>query len=110
MPDTDRARRTTLLTPESGTGTWTIDPDASSAEFRVRGMFGHQVRGAVPVTGGNVAVTGSPAVPTTIEARLDPASVRTGNDRRDEHLRSADLFDTAAHPEWSFVAESVQEA
>jgi polyisoprenoid-binding protein YceI len=45
-----------------------------------------------------------PAIELTIEA----ASVRTGNRRRDKHLRSADFFDAEKHPRVRFISDSVR--
>ncbi|HOD67749.1 MAG TPA: YceI family protein, partial [candidate division Zixibacteria bacterium] len=35
------------------------------------------------------------------------ASINTDNDKRDEHLRSADFFDAATYPELTFVSKKV---
>ena len=42
--------------------------------------------------------------------RIDVASVNTGNERRDEHLRSGDFFEADAHPYITFESTRVWEA
>jgi polyisoprenoid-binding protein YceI len=41
---------------------------------------------------------------------IGAASVRTGEDQRDAHLRSGDFFDTDTHPQWTFSSTSVERA
>jgi YceI-like domain len=41
-----------------------------------------------------------------IELTIDATSLETGNRRRDQHLRSADFFDTERHPYVRFVSDS----
>ena len=41
-----------------------------------------------------------------LELTIDASSLNTGNDKRDEHLRSADFFDTERHPTVRFVSSS----
>ena len=45
-----------------------------------------------------------------MELTINAASLDTGNRRRDEHLRSADFFDTERHPEVHFVSSQVSDA
>ena len=45
-----------------------------------------------------------------VEVRIDVASVNTGNAERDQHLRTADFFDTDTHPEMTFRSTSVRMA
>jgi polyisoprenoid-binding protein YceI len=49
---------------------------------------------------GTLDLAASPAIELVIEAD----SVDTGNAKRDEHLRSADFFDAAEHPQVRFEA------
>jgi len=93
---------------ETTDGSWTIDTETSRAEFRVRGVFGHWVRGTIPIRDATVRAASPGTRPRSIEARLDPAGVSTGNDKRDQHLRSADFFDVASQPEWRFVSGSIR--
>jgi polyisoprenoid-binding protein YceI len=43
---------------------------------------------------------------STVEVTIDMASVDSGSDARDEHLRSADFFDAARHPAATFVGRA----
>jgi len=45
-----------------------------------------------------------------VEARIAVASVSTGNERRDQHLRTADFFAADEHPHITFLSESVTDA
>jgi polyisoprenoid-binding protein YceI len=84
-------------------GNWTLDPARSQVQLHTRhtwllpltGEF-HQVSGA-----GSVGADGAVAGTLTVAA----ASVNTKNQRRDTHLRSADFFDVAAHPDITFTLE-----
>jgi polyisoprenoid-binding protein YceI len=93
---------TQTAAPAAVTTTWKLDPQHSSAEFAVRHMMITTVRGKMPVK--SAILTGDPSDPTTarVEAVLDPAGIDTGSPDRDNHLRSADFFDVAAHPEIVF--------
>jgi polyisoprenoid-binding protein YceI len=42
-----------------------------------------------------------------IELTIDAASVDTGNAARDKHLRSADFFDVAEHPQVRFTSKHI---
>lgn len=89
---------------ELATGTWIIDPDRSSVEFRVPLLFGviGTVRGGFTRYRGTLDLGARPAIELTIEAE----SIDTGNARRDAHLRSEVFFDAEEHPEVRFESES----
>lgn len=42
-----------------------------------------------------------------LSGEIDVASINTNIDKRDEHLRSADLFDAAKYPKITFVLDKV---
>ncbi|EST34363.1 YceI family protein [Streptomyces roseochromogenus] len=84
------------------TGTWQLDPTASTVGLRHKTMWGLvTVKGAfTTVTGtGEVRPDGS-AIGTVT---LDAASLDTKHAKRDTHLRSADFFDADNHPEITFA-------
>ena len=83
---------------------WRIDPERSSVEFHVRNLYGLQtVKGRFDRYDGTIDFDAEPSIELTIEAD----SLNTNNARRDEHLRSADFFDTANHPAVRFVSDQV---
>lgn len=97
---------TALKTTELAAGTWAIDPIHSSIGFAVRHLMVSKVRGAFEKFGGaiTIAADGTPAV----EAEIDVASVHTGNEQRDVHLRTADFFDVENHPTATFRSTTVE--
>ncbi len=87
------------------TGTWAIDPIHSSISFSVRHLVVSKVRGTFGAFSGavTVAADGTPSV----TAEIDVASVYTGNEQRDAHLRAADFFDVEKFPTATFTSTSV---
>jgi polyisoprenoid-binding protein YceI len=85
-------------------GTWILDPDRSSVEFRAPLLYGviGSVKGGFGTYRGTLDLDARPAVELTIDA----ASIDTGNAKRDAHLRSADFFAAEEHPEVRFESES----
>jgi len=84
---------------------WTIDPVHSSAHFRIQHMGAGMVYGRFNALSGSFTTGGDGAVEFTVDA----ASVDTGNDGRDKHLRSPDFFDVAQFPQMTFVAKSFRQ-
>jgi polyisoprenoid-binding protein YceI len=85
-------------------GTWQLDPRRSSVEFRAGHFWGlAKVTGRFDDYHGRLDLGASPAIELTVEA----VSLETGNRKRDEHLRSKDFFDAAAHPRVQFLSDSV---
>jgi len=87
---------------------WQLDPSASSAEFRVPSVWG-----LASVKGRFQRIEGWLEVDDDHEWRmimaLDADSLDTGNPRRDKHLRSADFFDVAQHPEVRFLSRGARD-
>lgn len=87
---------------------WTIDPDHSSAEFRIRHLMVSTVRGHFGSLSGEIV--GDPSDLTTAQATLtiDVASVDTRQKDRDAHLRSADFFDVENYPTMTFQSIRIE--
>jgi len=87
-------------------GRWRLDPRRSSVDFSARNFWGLMtVRGHFDDYQGRLDLSS----PRAIELTIDAATVRTGNDKRDKHLRSADFFDAENHPRVQFVSDSVEQ-
>ncbi|HMB69928.1 MAG TPA: YceI family protein [bacterium] len=101
-----------LLLPglaSADTQTFDVDPVHSQVGFKVRhlvarvpGHFG-DFNGTISLDPDDVAGT------LSVEATVQTASVDTGNDDRDKHLRSEDFFHAEEHPEITFVSKSVED-
>ena len=83
-------------------GTWAIDPSASSLQFVARHMMVSKVRGRFLQFQGRI-LTGTDPSDASVEAWADAASLSTGDEARDEHLRSADFFDVERWPRLTLV-------
>jgi polyisoprenoid-binding protein YceI len=93
-----------------GAVTWEIDPSHSSVEFSVRHMMVSNVRGQFTKFTGAVEVDPSAPAGASVKATIEAASVDTGNEKRDEHLRGADFFEVAKYPQITFVSKQIQAA
>lgn len=80
------------------TKSWNIDTSHSGINFAVRHMVVSKVRGRFAKFTGSIELDESDLTRSTLEAKIDAASIDTGTPERDVHLRSADFFDTEAFP------------
>jgi polyisoprenoid-binding protein YceI len=96
-----------LLKDAALAGDWTLDPTRSTIGLRTRSMWG-----LAPVKGGFRQVSGRGTVSADGEASgtltVAAGSIDTKNAKRDKHLRSADFFGSAKHPDITFTADSVR--
>lgn len=86
-----------------------IDAGHSTIEFEIPFMYSH-VRGRFDDVAGSVLLADPPAggaARSSAMAVIRTASINTGSQHRDEHLRSADFFDAARYPLIVFRAQSV---
>lgn len=83
-------------------GTYQIDPTHSAVEFAVKHLMISTVKGRF------ADVKGTLDLPESGDAKVDitigAASINTGVEPRDVHLRSADFFDVEKYPELRFVS------
>ena len=88
---------------------WRLDPTNSTARFSVPHFWGLiKVKGRFDRLDGWLETDGNGH--RRLELTIDAASLGTGNRQRDRHLRSADFFDTAHHPDVRFQSRSVSDA
>ncbi len=98
---------TTSANPTAATTTWNIDPAHSAAEFKVKHMMISNVKGKFTGLTGKLFLNDADVSKSSIEASIPVATVNTGDDQRDGHLKSADFFDAEKFPNMSFVTTKV---
>ena len=90
-------------------GSWILDPARSEVLLKTRHTWG-----LAPLNGVFREVTGSGTVTAGGDVSgvitVGAGSIDTKNKMRDKHLRSADFFDIASHPDLTFVADGVTPA
>jgi len=84
-----------------------LDTTHSSVEFAVRHMGLATVRGRFEKFDVDAEVN-EQGVPTRIAATIDAASINTGTEGRDQHLRSADFFDVETYPTITFESKNIE--
>jgi polyisoprenoid-binding protein YceI len=89
------------------TGTWTIDPVHSEVSFVVRHMMVSKVRGRFDKFEGSIETAPNP-LQSTVTATVDLSSVNTGNETRDNHIRSEDFFHIEKHPTMTFRSTGIR--
>lgn len=101
---------TSGTTTESQTGlqTWTLDPVHSFAEFSVKHMVVATAKGRFGKLEGTLQWDGQHAETASVTATVDIASITTGEEGRDTHLRSEDFFHAEKHPTATFHSTRVE--
>src|SRR3954451_9459045 len=91
------------LTP----GVWNVDPAHSSIGFVARHLMVTKVRGRFNKFSGTLTIAEDP-LQSKVEATADIASVTTGDETRDGHLKSADFFNIEQNPTINLVSTGIE--
>jgi polyisoprenoid-binding protein YceI len=103
---TDSATPTATELPLAA-GTWTVDRDTSSVNFKVRHIGLSNVRGRFNRFDATLTV-GESVDDTRVEATIELSSVDTNQPDRDAHLLSTDFFSAEQHPLMTFRSTGVR--
>jgi polyisoprenoid-binding protein YceI len=87
---------------------WDVDSSHSRVGFGVRHMMVSTVHGTFAKYTGTVALDDADITKSKVHLEIDATSIDTGNEKRDEHLKSPDFFDTAHFPKIVFDATRVE--
>ena len=96
----------TTISPPA-TGAWTIDPTHTSISFSARHLMAARVRGSFKAFSGRIDVADTPE-DSTVAVTMDAASIDTGTEDRDNHLRSPDFLDVENYPTLEFASTAVK--
>jgi polyisoprenoid-binding protein YceI len=88
--------------------TWQIDLAHSNVTLAVKHMMVTTVRGTLTIADGTLDIDEEHPERSTVEVRLDAASINTGMEARDAHLRSADFLDAETFPHLTFRSTAIE--
>lgn len=87
---------------------WTFDPAHTRIEVAAKHMMVTTVRGRFSGIKGEIDYDPDDPLRSTAWLEIDAASVNTGDEKRDAHMRSADFLDVERHPKIRFESTSVK--
>jgi polyisoprenoid-binding protein YceI len=87
---------------------WTIDTAHTAVTFSVKHMMVSTARGKFDKVTGKGFFNDADPSNAYIEVDIDAASINTGDEKRDGHLRSADFLDAEKYPTLTFKSTKVE--
>lgn len=90
-------------------GDWEFDPAHTRIGFSAKHAMVTTVRGAFNDVAGHLHVDTEHPENSWAKVTIEVGSVDTRSQQRDEHLRSADFFETEKWPQITFVSTHVEE-
>ncbi|MFJ5060254.1 YceI family protein [Streptomyces nigra] len=106
---------TVTLARQGGTelpppGPWTVDPAHSTVAAVAQHLGISSVRGRFTRFSASVEIAPDDITKSRVEAVIQAASIDTGNEMRDGHLRSPDFLDVERYPEIVYRSTGVTQA
>ncbi len=98
---------TEINIPGYEAATWNIDPVHSEVGFSARHMMVSKVRGRFTAFSGQLVTADDPTA-SSVTAEIDLSSINTGNEQRDEHIKSADFFEVETYPTMTYKSTGIR--
>ena len=105
MSNTDFDAATTVL--DDIAGDYTIDPAHTRLGFSARHAMVATVRGSFKEFTGTAHVDTANPANSKVEISIVANSIDTGQQQRDDHLRSGDFFESEQYPDITFTSTDV---
>jgi polyisoprenoid-binding protein YceI len=94
-------------TPVTTKTKWSVDQAHTEIAFKVRHLMIAHVKGAFKTFDASIYTNANDFTTAEIDIWIDPSSINTGDAKRDEHLKSADFFDTQNHKQITFTSSTM---
>lgn len=92
---------------ENLTGKWSIDNLHSEIQFKVKHLVISNVTGSFGEFDANMEINNGNFVDAQIEFSANINSINTGNEQRDNHLKSDDFFNAELYPKMNFKSKNI---
>lgn len=89
------------------TSTWTTDPNHSEVDFSISHLAVSNVHGRFGHVNATINYNEADVSKSTVTATIDVTGVDTGEEARNNHLKSPDFFDVATYSTATFTSTSV---
>jgi len=89
------------------TSTWVSDPAHSEVDFTITHLAISNVHGRFGHVNATIAYNDADVSKSTVKATIDVTGVDTGEEARNNHLKSPDFFNVATNPTATFTSTSV---
>jgi polyisoprenoid-binding protein YceI len=93
--------------PALAAETYTVDKAHSDAVFTIRHLMS-KVTGRFTDLNGTISIDRAKPEASSVEFKIQAASIDTHEPDRDKHLRSADFFDAEKNPEITFKSKAIK--
>ena len=90
--------------------TWSVDQAHSEIAFKVRHLMISNVKGEFKIFDASIYTTGKDFTTAEIDLWIDVSSIDTGDEKRNEHLKSADFFDAEKFKQIAFKSSTMSKA
>lgn len=98
-----------LLASQAPAETWQIDVPHSSVNFSVRHLVISKATGRFKEFSGSIEFDKKATQTGSVELTVQMESIDTNDEDRDDHLRSADFFESDKYPTMTFKSTEVSE-
>lgn len=88
-------------------GTYVLDSSHSHVGFTVKHLMVAKVRGSLAGVAATIVVA-EDILQSSVTVEIDASTITTNDEARDGHLKSADFFNVAEHPTWTFVSSGIR--
>lgn len=88
--------------------TYVIDPVHSSIGFTVRHLIINNIPGRFKEYSGTISYDAADITKSSVQFTAKVASIDTGVQQRDDHLRKADFFEVEKYPEMTFKSTRIE--
>ncbi len=87
---------------------FTVDPSHAEIGFSVKHLMVSNVKGAFNTFEGTLEYDITNKELKSVQGSISTASIDTNNDKRDDHLKTAEFFNIEKYPEMEFQSTSIE--